>query len=959
MSEASRFKRIEELFHAAQALAPTDRAAFLAEACGADASLRSEVESLLAADPGRAGGFGSTLTATFAARPEFLREGEVVGPYRVGELIGEGGMGEIYRAEQLRPLRREVALKVVKAGMDTRQILRRFENERQALALMSHPGIARVFDAGATPAGRLFFAMELVGGEPITEFCDARRMPLGERLELFQRVCDAVQHAHQKGIIHRDLKPSNILVEEQDGRARPKIIDFGIAKAVAPDPAGRRATTRIGQPVGTPEYMSPEQAGPATAIDTRTDVYSLGLVLYELLAGEHPFDVERLRRMNPLEFSTYLRNTEAERLSERAARSADAAAARRCDPTTLRRDLTGDLDWIVGKALEKEPERRYASASELAADIARQLHHEPVLAGSPSRAYRARKFVRRHRWPVATAAAVFIVLIGAIGGISAALVRARHAEADALRQATVANEVTGFLAGLFAVEDPYSAEPGERTVRAVVSQAAERLEAGGVEDPEVFGRLASSLASVMLNQGLREEALELTVSAIGRLRDAAAAEGPSYLDLLYEQSRAESMLGRYDDARRTSSELVALAPEVLAPDSPRLGVYLKRRGDAEALPGGTHEEQVLWHRRAMAAMRVAPEASPEDLGSVLHALARSTNKAAECAELANEELEIWREHLGAGHPRVAEARQVLGRCARLVGDAEEAERQLSEAVDLMRTALEPGHPFTFQSTFLLLDAHYALGNFEEAKRIVEAALIEAREVNQQSTIATLLNMSFAYLPGTAEFEGSRQDLEDAVGIFLGLYDGDSEWSLMARHTLADGYADSGMLGEARDRYLAVLRTRVKLGLPHNFFHALVLENLATTERRLGLFAEAERHIDEALELYPSISWDPRYHARAWLSKATLLLASGKPAESEMAFARATEIYAACRGPRNFLDLRYEAAWRAVRGERNRARELLIDLYRMGVHPDFLANEPELVALFGEDGLRDLAGAAAG
>ncbi|MGD8930581.1 MAG: tetratricopeptide repeat protein, partial [Lysobacterales bacterium] len=927
MNEASRFKRIEELFHAAQPLSQAERTVFLARSCGADADLRYEVESLLAADAGLTAGFRRNLAGSLAMRPEFLAAGDIVGPYRIAELIAVGGMGEVYRAAQLQPLKREVALKVVKAGMDTRQVLRRFENERQALALMSHPGIARVYDAGSTPAGRLFFAMELVGGKPITEFCDARRLTLPERLELFQLVCDAVQHAHQKGIIHRDLKPSNILVEELDGRARPKIIDFGIAKVVAIDSAGQRATTRIGQPVGTPEYMSPEQADPGVDIDTRTDVYSLGLVLYELLAGEHPFDTEKLRSMAPREVYTHLRDTEPERPSTRVARSSEVAAARRCEPATLQRNLAGDLDWIVAKALEKEPERRYASASELAADVGRHLQDEPVLAGSPSRTYRARKFARRHRLPVATAAAVVLILLSSIAAISAALVRARHAEADAVRQATVANDVTDFLAGLFASEDPYHEQPGDRTIRSVVNQAAGRLKAGGVKDPEVYGRLSSSLAPVMLNLGLREEAFDLTTGAIDRLRTASAVDGTHYLELLYERSRAESMLGRYEDARRTADELVSRASSLLPPGSPRMGVYLMQRGDAEHLPGGSHQQQELWHRRAMAALKAAPEASPEDLGSALHALAGSVTDASECTELANEELGIWREYLGPEHPRVAEAKHVLGRCARLTGDAEEAERNLREAFQLQRRTLGPNHPQTFRSTFLLLDALYELGNFEEARSLADATLMAARQVDQKSTVATLLNESFTYLPATADFDASRQRLEESVTMFLELYGGESEWSLMARHTLADGLANAGMLRSARDRYLDILQARAELGLPRNFFQALLLENLATLERRLGLFDEAEEHIDESLELYPSTSWDPRYYARAWLSKATLEFVRGEKEASETAFARASERYARCTGPRTFLDIRYEAAWRAVRGERARALALVSNLYR--------------------------------
>ena len=268
--------------------------------------------------------------------------------------------------------------------------------------------------------------------------------------------------------------------------------------------------------------------------------------------------------------------------------------------------------------------------------------------------------------------------------------------------------------------------------------------------------------------------------------------------------------------------------------------------------------------------------------------------------------------------------------------------------------LGPGHPQTLESTYLLLDALYDRGHFEEAKKLAAEAMASAREADQQLAVATLHNQSYTFLPGTADFEGYRHSLDRSVQIYLELQ-GESEWSLMARHTLADGFANAGRLEEARERYLFVLRTREDLDLPRNFFHALLLENVATVERRLSLFDVAERHIDEALELYPSVSWDPRYHARAWLSRATLLFANGKPAEAETTYARAAEIYAACQGPRTFLDLRYEAAWRAVRGERGRARDLVIEMYRMGVHPDFLAHEPELAALFGEEELRALAG----
>jgi serine/threonine protein kinase len=333
-----------------------------------------------------------------------------IGDYKLLDILGEGGMGIVYRAEQEVPLKREVALKVVKPGMDTKQVIARFETERQALALLNHPNIARVYHAGTTEGGRPYFVMELVAGVSITEHCDRHKLTVGERLELFLQVCDAVQHAHQKGIIHRDIKPSNILVSMQDQHAVPKIIDFGIAKAVTQPLTERTLYTEQGQFVGTPEYMSPEQAEPtAQGIDTRTDIYSLGVVLYELLAGILPFDAETLREGGPEHIRQIIREEDPKTPSTRLNRisgeaSTKVAALRRTDVRTLGRKLRGDLDWITLKAMEKDPNRRYATAHALAEDIQRHLHDEPVTAGSPGVIYRVQKFQRRHR---RTLAAVF------------------------------------------------------------------------------------------------------------------------------------------------------------------------------------------------------------------------------------------------------------------------------------------------------------------------------------------------------------------------------------------------------------------------------------------------------------------------------------------------------------------------------------------------------------------------
>jgi len=354
--------------------------------------------------------------------------GDDFGRYHILGPLGEGGMGTVYLAEQREPIRRRVALKVVKLGMDTSQVLARFANERQALAIMDHPNIARILDAGATRKGRPYFVMEYIEGVPITQYCDRNRLTIAQRLALFLPVCRAVHHAHEKGVIHRDLKPSNVLVMEQQGAPVPKVIDFGIAKATDQWAVENTLLTQFGQMVGTPEYASPEQAEVMTGeVGESSDVYSLGVILYELLIGTVPFDAARMREAGLAEMLRVIREEEAPSLSRKlttmGAAVADIAARRQTDAASLRRIVDGDLTWITLKALEKTRERRYASVAELAGDIERYAEHRPVLASPPSWLYRTRKFVRRHRPAVfgAAAAVAFMVL----GGVTVSLLARR------------------------------------------------------------------------------------------------------------------------------------------------------------------------------------------------------------------------------------------------------------------------------------------------------------------------------------------------------------------------------------------------------------------------------------------------------------------------------------------------------------------------------------------------------
>jgi serine/threonine protein kinase len=400
-------------FDACVALPAEEREAWLALNCR-DPTVRERIERLLRAhDEAEARG---TLHSPVSNMHE-----ERIGPYRLIERIGEGAMGEVYLAEQIAPVLRRVALKVIKPGMDSREVIARFELERQTLALMSHPSIAHIIDAGTTEAGRPYFAMEYVPGIPLTKYCDRQRLTIDQRLALFLRICDAIQHAHQKGVIHRDLKPGNLLVTDLDGHPTPKVIDFGIAKAVAPGQQPSQAHTRIGHLIGTPEYMSPEQAQLSPLdVDTRADVYSLGVVLHELLTGALPFKttdpnatpamlVQELLTHNPAAPSARVR-------SKAAADPEESATQRQLTPRQLAARLSGDLDWIVLKALEKDRNRRYGSPAELAADIRRHLANEPVIAGPPSTLYRMQKFASRHRLGLTIVGGLFVatVLFGAL-----------------------------------------------------------------------------------------------------------------------------------------------------------------------------------------------------------------------------------------------------------------------------------------------------------------------------------------------------------------------------------------------------------------------------------------------------------------------------------------------------------------------------------------------------------------
>jgi eukaryotic-like serine/threonine-protein kinase len=419
---------------------PHERAAYLDQACAGDDALRNRIDELLRAHT-QTGNFlevpATDLLASADGPSVSERAGTVIGPYKLLEQIGEGRFSVVFLAQQRHPVRRKVALKVLKAGMDTRELIARFEAERQALALMDHPHIARVFDAGTTPSGRAYFVMELVRGTPITRFCDENQLPVRERLALFIHVCRAVQHSHQKAVIHRDLKPTNVLVTLDNGVPVPKVIDFGFAMALGVPVTGKTLFTNVAEVVGTPLYMSPEQAEMSGLdVDTRSDVYGLGVLLYELLTGTTPYDAERLKSAGLDALRRAIREEEPQAPSTRISTLGQSAivitADRRSDPKRLRRLLRRELDWVVMKALEKDRDRRYESANSLAQDLERYLADEPVQACPATAGYRVRKFVRRHKGAVLAGVLALLALVAGIVATIWALIRAINAEDNAL-----------------------------------------------------------------------------------------------------------------------------------------------------------------------------------------------------------------------------------------------------------------------------------------------------------------------------------------------------------------------------------------------------------------------------------------------------------------------------------------------------------------------------------------------
>jgi eukaryotic-like serine/threonine-protein kinase len=659
--------------------------------------------------------------------------GAIIGRYHLLQKVGEGGMGEVWLAEQKEPVRRRVALKLVKAGMSSREVAARFESERQALALMDHSAIAKVFDAGSSPQGAPYFVMEYVAGVPITDYCDSYRLSTRERLELFVHVCEGVQHAHQKAIIHRDLKPSNILVSEVDGRAAPKVIDFGVAKALTQRLTAATLYTRVGTMVGTREYMSPEQANSSGEdIDTRTDVYSLGVIFYELLAGVPPLDLKksaleeflrRLREEEPPKPSTRIRTLDP-------ATATELARKRQTEPRALAGQMRGELDSIALKALEKDRARRYGSPSDFAADIGRYLRNEAVLAVPASLAYRTRKFARRYRGALVTAGAFALVLIaGAVISIRQSIRANREAAADQAVNDFLQNDLLAQASA--AKQSGPSAKPDpDLKVRTALDRAAERITEKFDRQPEVEASIRNTIGTTYEDLGLYPEAAKQLEGALDLRRRVLGREHPDTLRSMTNLAHVYWGEGKYAQAEALGNEALPTMRRVLGPEHPDTlrsmnDLAMVYTGEGKFAQAEALDSQILQIRR-----RVLGPEHPDTLVSMSNLAADYVDdgKYAQAEALDNQTLQIRRRVLGPEHPSTLRSMHNLANVYDDEGKYAQAEALDSQILQIRRRVLGPEHPDTLDSMNNLANVYRDQGKYAQAEALHSQTMQNTRRV---------------------------------------------------------------------------------------------------------------------------------------------------------------------------------------------------------------------------------------
>jgi serine/threonine protein kinase/tetratricopeptide (TPR) repeat protein len=912
---------------------PAERAAYLERACGGDAELRGRVEALLRANdaaplppprPGEAtidsdpGGAPRHPVATTDYRLLYEPGLVIAGRYTLVQKIGEGGMGEVWVAKQTEPVKRKVALKLIKTGMDSKAVIARFEQERQALALMDHPNIARVLDGGLTPTGQPFFVMELVNGLALTKFCDEARLTPKERLELFVPICQAVQHAHHKGIVHRDLKPANILVTLIDGKPVPKVIDFGVAKATAGKLTDESLSTQFGAVVGTLEYMSPEQTSfSGSDIDTRADIYSLGVILYELLTGLRPIDAKRLKQAALTEMMRILREEEPARPSTRLSTAQSLpslAALRQTEPRKLMALLRGELDCVVMKCLEKQRERRYETANALARDVQRYLADEAVEARPPSTGYRLRKFLKRHRGPVVAVSLVLVALLAGITGTTWGLFQARRQEQEAKHQEQSARneaaaketarraeavqrsiaegqkvkaeqaaaaekaanaqaqkrlaqieQANDLLGSIFENLDPKEIARTERPLQAILveklDQAVARLEGESIGDPLVVAAMQYKFGQSLWGLGEPAKAIVLLEKACATRRALLGPDHPDTLASMNGLAVVYGAAGKRDLALPLCQETLKLRQAKLGPEHPdtlqsmnNLARAYQEVGQLDvALP---LFEEALKLKKA----KLGPE-HPDTLLS-MNNLAQAYQEARKldlALPLLEDTLKLTKIQLGAEHPHTLGSMNNLASAYRAAGKPDLALPLLEETLQLTKAKLGIEHPHTLTSMNNLALMYQATGKLDLALPLFEQRhkLAKAKlGPDHPHTLASMNNLARAY-QDAGKVDLALPLLEETLQLLKAKLGPDHPHTLTSMNNLAGAYWQQKQLDKSIPLFEETLkRQEAKLGRDHPET-LLTVANLGVNYRDSGRLQEALALLEEAQQAakkYPALRW---------------------------------------------------------------------------------------------------------
>lgn len=899
--DAAKFKKLSDYFEKACQLDERERDAFVGHVEKEDVELGEELARLLAAHETRDDAFDDAqiaiphdLTSPLSASHQPATMPERIGRYRIIRIIGEGGMGTVYLAEQTEPVQREVALKVIRPGMNSRAVVSRFESERQVLAMMDHPGLSKILDGGMTDSGLPYFVMEYVSGEPITNYCDSRRLSATDRVQLFIRVCDAVQHAHMKGIIHRDLKPSNILVEDRPDGPLPRVIDFGIAKALHGPLADRTLATLEGAMLGTPAYMSPEQADDrAAVVDTRSDVYALGAILYELLSGIGVIDTEAVQTASLFELRRLICDTEPPRPSTRFSQLSHEKKSHiserfGVEPLQHRRRLTGDLDWIVMRCLEKDPSRRYDGPHALASDLQRSLNNEPVLAGPPTTGYRMRKFIARHRAGVVAAALVGAALVAATA------ISLRFAISEAAQRRIIERKseemarVVEFQGDMLTAVNPVTMGLG------IVQHMREQLDAAmheaAVDDGDRV-RLKESFEESLqytnptdvARRAIDETFLRRAVDAIEvKFSDQPLVEA----SLRHTLAEIYQEIGSFGASAAQSQRALALRRELLGDD--HLDTLRTRRQLAwierilhDDLSGAESQlRDVLAHLDRTSAPHHGEIIKTQyRLASMLLQMARLPEAEAILQEAVNRA----KQHALPDSAEVIASLADLGLVQIHMGRVAEGERILEEARTRSESTLGPDHPTSLRILNDYSQVLVRLGRAEEAHHFQEAAYEGRRRVlgaDHPYTLLSLANLgqSFRRLGRLEEAEACYRESIAGNARFYGPYHTNT---IAIKHNLAVFYQHARRFEEADQLLREVIEARSRLHGPNHPSTFFAIDSYCGLLSQRGLLEESEACFRDAVERCREMHGDGHEASlRLMYSFATILLLREKYDETE-------------------------------------------------------------------------------